>query len=139
MAISRGQVHDCEGYLLDTHTFLWAIGDSPKLSASAAKIFLDGSSRLVLSAASTWEIAIKVSLGKLTLRDPLHAFLQEQIELNAIEVLPISFNHTLRVRDLPRHHGDPFDRLIVVQAQTENLMLVSADAVFARYDVKCVW
>ncbi len=107
--------------LLDTQVFLWWISDDPRLSSRASAIIKDGNNKLFLSAASGWEIAIKVRLGRLTLPEPLETFVPEQMALNAIEGLPIQMSHALHVYTLPDHHRDPFDRLLVAQAQLENL------------------
>ncbi len=125
--------------LLDTHAFLWWITDDPRLSRRAREIIADGANRLFLSAVSGWEIAIKAGLGRLILeRDP-GVFVIEQMAANAIEDLPIFMGHVLRVYDLPSHHRDPFDRLLVAQAQMENLPIVTADPMISLYDVEVLW
>src|SRR5215212_6463379 len=113
--------------LLDTHTFLWFIDDSSQLSAPA-KSLLESDAELLLSAASLWEIAIKISIGKLTLARPFAALIPEQLALNSINELPISLKHLDVVSALAFPHRDPFDRLLVAQAMTESLPVVSADA-----------
>lgn len=100
--------------LLDTHTFLWFIKDSPQLSADA-KNLLESDVDLLISAASLWEIAIKISISKLTLTQPFDAFVPEQLTKNAIDLLPIAVSHLALVSDLPLHHRDPFDRLLVAR------------------------
>lgn len=120
--------------LLDTHSFLWALSDSPRLSAAARSVFLDQDRRLLLSTASVWEMAIKSNLGKLTLAKPLGAFLDEQLALNGIEILDVRRAHAERVATLPLHHRDPFDRLLVAQATFERLPLLSADETLDRYE-----
>lgn len=125
--------------LLDTHAFLWWIGDDPRLSSRVSAIIKDGENRLFLSAASGWEIAIKARLGRLTLPEPLKTFLPEQMALNAVESLPIKMSHALHVYTLPDHHRDPFDRLLVAQAQLENLPILSADPQISLYAVRTVW
>ncbi len=124
--------------LLDTHTFLWFINDSPELSSSAADL-LESDVDLLLSTASLWEIAIKVSLNKLTLPNNYERFIPQQLTLNNIEILTITFEHLTVVSGLPFHHRDPFDRLLVAQSMSENLQIVSVDAQFDSYGVSRKW
>jgi PIN domain nuclease of toxin-antitoxin system len=124
--------------LLDTHAFLWFIDDSPRLSARA-KTLLESDAELLLSAASLWEIAIKVSLGKLTLAQSFDTFLPEQLTKNGVEVLPISLAHLAAVAALPFRHRDPFDRLLIAQASVERAPVVSGDAAFDAYAVQRIW
>jgi len=123
--------------LLDTRTFLWWVSDSPKLSRRARKAIAE--SRCLLSVASCWEIAIKASLGRLETPRPLERFLQQQLEMNAFELLPVALEHAAAVRDMPFHHRDPFDRLVAAQARHEEMPLVTVDTVFAKYGVKRIW
>ncbi|VAX25781.1 Death on curing protein, Doc toxin [hydrothermal vent metagenome] len=125
--------------LLDTHVFLWWITDDDKLSELAREIMGDGKNTLFLSAASTWEIAIKARIGRLKIPDPPDRFIAEQVYQNAIQALPIQISHSLHVYHLPPHHEDPFDRLLIVQAELENLTLLSADQQMGKYDVKVIW
>ena len=92
-----------------------------------------------LSVASLWEIAIKISLGKLTLKQPYETFIPQQLALNGIGVLNISLEHTAAIATLPFHHRDPFDRLIAVQAKIDEMVLLSADPIFDAYGAKRVW
>ncbi|QKD80805.1 type II toxin-antitoxin system VapC family toxin [Thermoleptolyngbya sichuanensis A183] len=124
--------------LLDTHTFLWFINDSPELSSSAADL-LESDVDLLLSTASLWEIAIKVSLNKLTLPDDYERFIPQQITLNNIEILTITFEHLTVVSRLPFHHRDPFDRLLIAQSMSEKLQIVSADTKLDSYEVDRKW
>jgi PIN domain nuclease of toxin-antitoxin system len=126
-------------YLLDTHTFLWFITDSSSLSSEAKRLIEDNDNEILLSVASLWEIAIKVSLGKLTLIQPFAVFMSEQIRLNAIVLLNISVEHTSVVATLPFHHRDPFDRLLIAQATVEQLPIISADQIFDSYNVQRLW
>jgi len=125
--------------LLDTHAFLWWITDDASLSPRAREIIGDGNNVLFLSTASAWEIAIKVGLGRLTLPDRPERFIPEQLALNAIDSLPIQLSHALQVYDLPNHHRDPFDRMLVAQSQLEGLPLLSADPRLAQYAIDILW
>lgn len=124
--------------LLDTHTFLWFVNDSPELSNDAAEL-LESDVDLLLSTASLWEIAIKVSLKKLSLPDDYERFIPQQIALNDIEVLPIAIDHLNVVAKLPLHHRDPFDRMLIAQAVQEGIQVVSADTKFDAYSVERRW
>ena len=125
--------------LLDTHTFLWWITDDPRLSGEARKIIAEGGNELYLSAASGWEMAIKAGLGRLVLPDDPGIFIPEQMAHNAILPLPIRMRHVLHVFHLPDHHRDPFDRLLVAQAQLEDMPILSSDPQIARYPVRIIW
>lgn len=126
--------------LLDTHAFLWWITDAPQLSPRARKIIGDGENDLLLSAASGWEIAVKAKLGRIQqLPNDLISFLLEQMTSNAIESLPVQMVHALHVHTLPDHHRDPFDRLLIAQAQLEHLSILTVDPQFARYSIKTLW
>ena len=125
--------------LLDTHVFLWWIGDDPRLSLPAREAITKAENEIFLSVASAWEISVKTRLGKLTLPSDVESFLPDQIQRNAISILPIGLAHALRVSRLPIHHRDPFDRMLVAQAQAEKLTLVTADASIRLYDVKLCW
>ncbi len=125
-------------YLIDTHTFLWFIENSPQLSAGA-KNLLESDVDVLLSVASLWEIAIKVSIGKLSLPDAYERFTPQQIAANDIEVLPIKVEHLSVVAALPFHHRDPFDRLIIAQAMVEKIEIISVDGKFDAYPVKRWW
>ena len=124
--------------LLDTHAFLWGVTDDPRLSLRARRAMADAS-EIFLSIASCWEVAIKVSSGKLTLVKPFERFIPEQLGLNPFLLLPIDLDDVARVATLPFHHRDPFDRLLAAQALSDDLTLVSADPVFRKYGVKRVW
>jgi PIN domain nuclease of toxin-antitoxin system len=124
--------------LLDTHAFLWFIEDNPRLSAQA-KALLESDAELLISIASLWEIAIKTSLGKLTIAQPYETFIPQQLELNEVTILPVSLAHLALVSTLPFHHRDPFDRLLAAQAIVERTPLVSADAAFDAYSIDRKW
>jgi PIN domain nuclease of toxin-antitoxin system len=125
--------------LLDTHAFLWWITDDPRLSSHVREIIADGDNELFLSAASGWEMAIKAKLGKLHLPDNPESFVLDQLAINAIESLPVQMGHALRVYALPEHHRDPFDRMLVAQAQSERIPILTADPLIAQYAVKVIW
>jgi PIN domain nuclease of toxin-antitoxin system len=124
---------------LDTHAFLWWITEDRRLSARAREVMTDGGNNLLLSAASGWEIAIKASLGRITLPIPIDRFLSEQLQRNGIGTLPIEMRHALRVHAIPLLHRDPFDRLLVAQAQLEKLRILTSDPQIAQYDVETLW
>jgi PIN domain nuclease of toxin-antitoxin system len=125
--------------LLDTHAFLWFIDDNPRLSESARVLIESEEAQPFVSMASLWEIAIKISLGKLQLTEPYESFFPKQLALNGIGILNLSVEHTAAIAALPFHHRDPFDRLLAVQSKTENMTLVSADPTFDAYGVKRIW
>jgi len=123
--------------LLDTQAFLWWVTDDQRLTKRAARSI--AGSDCLLSVASCWEMAIKVSLRRLSLPGPVERFVQAQLEVNGFNLLAVSLEHVGSVADLPFHHRDPFDRLLAAQALAEDMPLVSSDAVFAKYGVKRVW
>ncbi|BCV22004.1 type II toxin-antitoxin system VapC family toxin [Moorella sp. Hama-1] len=125
--------------LLDTHTFLWWITEDPRLSSRVRQIMSDSDNILYLSAASCWEMAIKARLGKLELPANISSFIPDQLVINAITPLPIEMSHALHVYNLPDYHRDPFDRLLVAQAQIDNLPILTADPQIARYSVNVIW
>jgi PIN domain nuclease of toxin-antitoxin system len=125
--------------LLDTHTFLWFVVDDERLSDAARALIEAEDSQPFLSIASLWEMAIKVSLGKLMFEQPFDVFVPQQLAMNGIGILNISIEHTAAISTLPFHHRDPFDRLIAVQAKVEKMCLVSADPAFDAYEVQRVW
>jgi PIN domain nuclease of toxin-antitoxin system len=124
--------------LLDTHTFLWFIGDDPQLSPTAGAL-LEADHDVLLSVASLWEIAIKVSIGKLTLAEPYATFIPQQLARNDIELLPLRLPHLSTVASLPFHHRDPFDRMLIAQAMVEGVPIVSSDGAFDAYGIERVW
>ncbi|MFN8372891.1 MAG: type II toxin-antitoxin system VapC family toxin [Anaerolineae bacterium] len=125
--------------LLDTHTLLWWDGVPTRLSTKALKLLQDPSSRLYISIATLWELQIKVQLGKLQLRVPLNQIVQEQQRDNRVQMLLVKPAHIYALDGLPLHHRDPFDRMLIAQAQTEKAVLVSQDAVFSQYPVSVIW
>jgi len=123
--------------LLDTHAFLWWTADDERLTVAAHQAIAD--SECYLSLASCWEVATKVSLGRLQFDRPVAQFFAEQLPANGISLLPIEFRHVMAVASLPFHHRDPFDRLLAAQAAAEKLSIVSADAVFDAYGIARFW
>ena len=120
--------------LIDTHIFPWFINNDLQLSLTA-KILLESDVELLLSVVSLWEIAIKVSTGKMTLPKPFKIFIPEQLQQNEITVLPIETNHLTYVTTLPFHHRDPFDRLLITQSIVEGIPIVSVDSAFDPYKI----
>jgi len=125
--------------LLDTHAFLWMADGGARLSEGAAHVLMEERNALVLSVASWWEIAIKISLGKLKLHPNWPITLKREMHRNGIDWIPLLPEHCERSALLPFHHRDPFDRLLIAQAQCENLAVLTADSNFAAYGVSVVW
>lgn len=127
-----------DSFLIDTHTFIWyAIGD--KRLSGKAKSHIDSSAAKCISVASLWEMAIKSSLGKLTFNAPFNEVITDQIQINNYQILAAEKAHIFKIHELPFHHRDPFDRLMIAQAQIEDLPIISADKKFDSYDLKRVW
>ena len=125
-------------YILDTHAFLWFVAGGKQLPESVKSKILDINQACYISVASLWEITIKNQLGKLTLEISLEE-LFDYINRNRIEVVQITYDHLLTLSKLPTHHSDPFDRIIVSQALTENLILISKDKGLKKYKIKQRW
>ena len=125
--------------LLDTHTFLWFINGDDRLGKRAREVISNIESEVLLSIASLWEIAIKISLGKLELELLFPELVQRQLIANEIGLLPIDPRHLFALTDLPFHHRDPFDRLIIAQAMSEGIPVLSGDEEFQNYPVQTVW
>jgi PIN domain nuclease of toxin-antitoxin system len=125
--------------LLDTHAFLWWVADDDALPARARAAIADPENECLVSAASVWEIAIKVSIGKLRISGEVRRFVPDQLAANGFAALPVTLTHAARVADLPFHHRDPFDRLLAAQALDERISIVSGDPVFRKYRVARVW
>lgn len=125
--------------LIDTSVFLWSISDSDKLSDKARRFIADLENEILLSVASLWEIAIKTSLGKLELMLPFERLIPQQLEQNAITVLPIEIRHLSAIIDLAFYHRDPFDRLIIAQGLAEHLPVITKDAAFGLYPIQVIW
>jgi PIN domain nuclease of toxin-antitoxin system len=121
--------------LLDTQALLWWLGGNPRLGRRAHAVIADPGSAVWISAATAWEIAIKVGLGRLDLGEPPETCLPRELQRSGFRPLPVTVPHALAVHTLPHIHADPFDRMLIVQAVLEGLTLVSSDAVMAQYDV----
>ncbi len=125
--------------LLDTHTLLWWLSDDSALSRASRKIIADTKNTLVVSAASAWEIATKVRLGKLPTAASLAADFTGNLDRERFQLLSISVEHALRAGLLPGSHRDPFDRMLIAQAQAENLPIVSKEKLFDAYGLRRIW
>ena len=125
--------------LLDTHAFLWWITDDPQLSPKARELISDSHNTMYWSAASSWEVSIKYALGRLPLPETPEQFLPVELGKNRIESLSVIDVHAFQAGRLPRHHGDPFDRMLVAQAQVESLAILSNDLILTHYDVDIHW
>jgi PIN domain nuclease of toxin-antitoxin system len=125
--------------LLDTHAFIWWDSNPTRLSPQARTTCEDRANVVLLSVASVWEMQIKLQLGKLTLRLPLAEVIASQQQTNNIQILPVALGHVLALQDLPTHHKDPFDRLLIAQTNVEEAVLISQDPIFAHYLVKVLW
>lgn len=126
-------------FLLDTHTLLWSFNNDPSLSAEARRCIEDGTNEIFVSAASAWEIATKVRLGKLPTGYELILNLDAYLSRLGFENLPISVNHAARAGMLPGEHRDPFDRMLISQSQSEDLPIISNDRIFDHYHVRRIW
>ncbi|MBK7598943.1 MAG: type II toxin-antitoxin system VapC family toxin [Acidobacteria bacterium] len=125
--------------LLDTHTFIWWDSQPGNLSAKALEFCKDKTNTLIVSVASIWEMQIKAQLGNLTLNMPLAEIIESQRQNNKIQILPVEIEHVLAINQLPLHHKDPFDRILIAQALTENVTLLSKDPEFSKYPVTVIW
>jgi PIN domain nuclease of toxin-antitoxin system len=125
--------------LLDTHALLWWILDDPLLSRAARKVISDTRNTILISAASAWEVATKVRLGKLPIAADLANDFAQCIEGEGFEPLEITVDHATRAGLLPEHHKDPFDRMLIAQSQAENIAIISKDKLFDSYGVRRLW
>jgi len=126
-------------YLLDTHTLLWIVTNDPRLSKKAKSLYLNSENLIFFSITSLWELTIKISLKKLSIDEPLNEFIQIHIKGNDIKFLNIQVPHILLLENLPYHHRDPFDRLIIAQSIHEDITILSSDKIFDLYPIKRVW
>jgi PIN domain nuclease of toxin-antitoxin system len=124
--------------LLDSHAFLWALSGDTRMSTRARDIF-EGPSSLSLSIVSIWEILIKVQLGKLGLPRPAASYIFSELVKNKIATLPIRLDHLIAYENLPLHHRDPFDRMLIAQGIKEELPIITADRNFQNYSVRTIW
>ena len=127
-------------YLLDTSSFLWFVYDDKKLSVFAKSLISDRYATTYLSIVSIWELAIKANLGRgLVLHEPFPDFIDGELRTNRFQLLRINIAHLKRVYDLPLHHRDPFDRLLIAQSQVENIPVITSDWTFDRYAIQRLW
>lgn len=127
------------GYLLDTGIFLWSMGSTVKLNLEARTVLEEAANQLFLSSASSWEISIKWSTGKLKLPEAPYTYIPKRLTSQAIRALQITHLHALTAGELPRHHEDPFDRMLIAQAVVEDMVLMTADRLFENYKVQTLW
>jgi PIN domain nuclease of toxin-antitoxin system len=125
--------------LIDTHALIWLAEDSPDLSAVARQVAIENDHSLFCSVASVWEIAIKLSLGKLRMSIPLDGSFERLLEKSGFRIISVEYSHAARVGMLPWHHRDPFDRLLVAQAMVEGMSLLSHDDQLDAYGIHRIW
>ena len=125
--------------LVDTHTFIWALQDDHRLPTKVKRILTSDTDELVFSLVSLWEIAIKIKTGKLNTIGSSVAYIRDEMNEYGMELLPIRYEHILQLESLPRNHGDPFDRLLVAQAISESLPILSGDRKLESYPAKLIW
>jgi PIN domain nuclease of toxin-antitoxin system len=126
--------------LLDTHAFLWWVSErGARLSDRAREVLSDGATDVALSIASVWEIAIKVGAGRMILPDTVERYVPDRMGVHGFVLMPVELDHAFRAGALPRLHGDPFDRMLIAQAQIEGLPIITADPAISRYDVETIW
>ncbi len=125
--------------ILDTHTFIWWTITPEKLSKTASELINHSDNRLFLSTVSIWEMQIKIGLGKLHFDDPLSEIVANQREINDLQILPIELAHIWQLNNLPLHHKDPFDRMLIAQAITENFPILGIDSFFEKYPINKLW
>ena len=125
--------------LLDSQAFVWWREEPRKLSPKSYAEILNSANQVLLSVASLWELQIKIQNNKFKFTDPLEDVVVEQIKVNGFQLLPITFAHILELEELPFHHKDPFDHLLIAQANAEKMILVSSDSKFSVYPVNLLW
>lgn len=125
--------------LLDTHAFLWFAEGNARLSARASALITDPQNDKLVSMASAYEMAVKISIGKLMLAEPCAAFIRRVVQQNSFTLLPITLDHVSGLSTLPVHHRDPFDRLLAAQAQVEQVPIVSVDPILDAYGITRLW
>ena len=125
--------------LMDTHTFLWWNDNDSQLSSTARQIIQDPVNTIYLSVVSVWEIIIKAQTGKLAFRLSPEAYIRTHIQANSFVLLPILAEHALEVHNLPLHHRDPFDRILIAQSRYENVPILTRDPLMQQYTVQTRW
>ncbi|MDZ7960410.1 MAG: type II toxin-antitoxin system VapC family toxin [Aulosira sp. DedQUE10] len=125
--------------LLDTHVFIWSTGNPSRLSQMVTDLLTDTSNTWMLSIASVWEMQIKLQLGKLNLNSSLPVLIDNQKRVNNLQLLSIELTHIYALTNLPNHHRDPFDRLLIAQATVEKVPIVSIDSAFDGYPIQRLW
>jgi PIN domain nuclease of toxin-antitoxin system len=125
--------------LIDTHAFLWWDLDDARLSSRADDVMRDGKNQVLVSAGSIWEVAIKASKGRLALPSDVGTYVTDRMRRYRWTPLPIEASHAVQAASLPPIHGDPFDRVLVAQAQLESIPIVTTDPAITRYDVETIW
>ncbi len=125
--------------LLDTHVLLWILMDDDRLSNTCRDTFLDTKNNLYFSIISLWEICIKISLDKLTLKEGWLESIRDEMKINSIQWLPVEIDHCIKAGELPFHHRDPFDRMLIAQAMSEDLSILTRDSQFSGYEINCIW
>jgi PIN domain nuclease of toxin-antitoxin system len=126
-------------YLLDTVVWLWSVGPTEKIGRAGLEILTRGNEDVYLSAASSWEIVIKAKLGKFKLPEAPGSYVRSRLAAQGIRPLPVTQDHSLKVYDLPLHHNDPFDRLLIAQALVEEMTILTSDRAFKKYPAELVW
>jgi PIN domain nuclease of toxin-antitoxin system len=125
--------------LIDTHVLIWWTGDTNQLSPLVRDMLADPQTELILSIVSIWEMQIKISLGKLSLQMDLPTLVEDEVSRNSFSLLPIELKHIYGLNDLPLHHKDPFDRLLIAQSMLEKMPIISIDEKFDAYGVQRLW
>jgi len=125
--------------LLDSHSFVWWRDEPRKLSPTAFAEISNLNNDVFLSVVTVWELQIKIALNKFTIKGGLENAIKDEQQNNGFQILPVQLSHALHLENLPLHHKDPFDRLLISQAIVENMTLVSVDANFAKYQVNLLW
>ncbi|WP_242034280.1 type II toxin-antitoxin system VapC family toxin [Richelia sinica] len=124
---------------MDTHTFIWYVTDDSQISNQVLEVINDENNQIFLSIASVWEMGIKHGLGKLSFNVPFETFIRQQMSINDFTLLDIKISHINTVAQLPLHHRDPFDRILIAQAIVENIPIISGDSKFDAYPIQRLW
>ncbi|MEL7246154.1 MAG: type II toxin-antitoxin system VapC family toxin [Cyanobacteria bacterium J06573_2] len=125
--------------LLDTHVFIWSTANPERLSQTVTNLLTDTNNTWIVSIASVWEMQIKLQLGKLNLNSTLPELIDNQQQVNNLQILPIDLAHIYALNNLPSHHKDPFDRLLIAQSIVEQIPIASIDEVFDSYPIQRLW